>query len=421
MNKTSFLVFLWYAFLTILAAISSITIGFGELLSGLAILWMFFLAFFIGSNVNFFPCSCETLIHEDNKIKVIPLYFIVLCALTASFYAVKFYSGNNFFDVFFALSSGKSLYNKYQTFFSVQNLAVFSFAKIPAIFALLSLKFAVIYTYIYVIALGKSGKTEGFLCIFVVTFSQLYFSVSRGTSFELFELTVLLWICVSMRSTVFGRSKSLVIKYRILLVLFVLAAVSLYSYNISARYSFNEVSSCSTQELCFDTDTLLYQISIPLASLSYKLSGYFTFGLFYTSKFIEKFCVFDTFNFFSVLLPFTDIYRPDLNSDFMCGEVLDCGASWVPDVITYVLRIGFFPLIVLIFSLGSFTRHLLNLINFRKRFLELSLLYFIILAMISLPVGNFIVSSSANILCSLIVFSIFFCEKIFKAIKFKLL
>lgn len=414
MNKVSVSVFYWYAFLTVLAAISSITINVRDLASGLVMLWIVFLFFFVGCNVKLYPYRSKPLVSEKISAKAIPLVFISLGALLASFYAAKFYTGKSFFDVLSALSSGKSLYNEYQLFFKLQGLAVLSVVKVPAILAMLYLKLSVIYCFIYIIALGKSSNFRGLVCISLVSFAQLFFSVARGTSFEIFELILLFWFCVSMRSVIFRSSRSVVNTYSVILLLFIIFSVLLYSYNISSRYSFKEIASCSTQELCFNTETFLYQVSKPLASLTYKLSGYFTFGIFYTSKFIEEFCIINSFNFTSVFLPFADIHRPDLNSDLMCGVALDCGASWVPDIVTYVLRVGIIFLLLLAFMFGLFTRYLLRVIVYKKRSMELFLLYFVFLGLVSLPVGNFIVASSANTLSLIVVILAFFCETIFK-------
>ena len=183
---------------------------------------------------------------------------------------------------------------------------------------------------------------------------------------------------------------------RLFLVLIGLAALLFYSFHISARYSFGEVAKCATNTLCLDNQSLLYYISPPLAELTFKLSAYFTFGIYYTSTLIDYFWFNNFTNFFMLLIPFASLYDVGLESRFLCGVMLDCGAAWVPDISIYMLKYGFLFILSFVFVLGVFVRRLLLSAFLSGSFLKFGILYFVFLGLVSLPVGNFVTVSSSN-------------------------
>lgn len=302
MNAISKLIFFWYMFLTLLALCAAITIPLTSLLSGLMLIWIIFIFFFLGSNLTLHRTSLQAFNFIGREM-AIPLGLVAFGTIYASAYASKFYTGNSVSEVIAIFRSGKSLYNQYQAYFNEQNIALFTVSKIPAVISLFYLKIVALYGFIYTIILNNKIKIKNCFYLIIITGSSLYFSFARGTTFELFELILLLWFCLIMRNYLLYK-KRLSKKSKILFVTLALCALSVYSFNISARYSFGEVASCATTELCLYEDSILSQFSIILAKLTFKLSGYFTFGLFYTSQFIEEFWLSSLSQFFSLLIPF---------------------------------------------------------------------------------------------------------------------
>jgi hypothetical protein len=403
MNVIARLVFMWYLFLTLLALFASISISISELVMGLILLWFIFICFWGGCSTKLYRSyDIPDFSDHRNQTKKAPLALLTLGSVIASLYAAKFYTGNSASEIIAVIRSHGSLYNQYQNYFAAHDLAVFSLAKIPAIFSLFYLKIAALYGFIYVIVL--SPKINWLHCVYVLIISAatLFFSMARGTSFELFELMLLLLFSMAMRRFM-QHQKGLSLRAKILLFALASIVLAAYSYNISARYAFGEVSSCSTYELCFSDSTLFAQLSIALAKLSFKLSSYFTFGLFYTSKFIEDFWLSSLSHFISLLLPFASLYDSELSSRLLCGISLDCGAAWVPDVVNYLLYLGLILLLMLAFSMGILVNYLLRNALRQKKFLDLCALYFIFLVFVSPQIGNFITVSSSNKLTILFV------------------
>ena len=414
MNSVSSLVFYWYLGLTILAAIAPITIPFLDLLGGILLTWVVYLFFFLGCHSKLFPPGKPEPVPASAPLRAPPMGVVAIGAVGASLFAAKFYTGKTLSEVFLSLVLKASLYNDYQKYFADQDLGVFSIIKIPAILSMLYLKLAVIYSFIWVIILNKEFRAKNVCWLLVVTLAQLFFSVARGTSFELFEILLLLWFSLFLRKIVYQVKSSLINAQKLFFAAVMLLVAMLYSFNISARYSFGDVAACSTLDLCLDQDSALYQISAPLADFLFKISGYFTFGLFYTSKFMSEFWLSGPGNLLSLFWPFNSLYRAGLKSDFLCGDTVDCGASWVPDAISYILHLGYFNLMLFAFVLGCLARRLRQSVQERPAFVELAALYFIFLGMVSLPVGSFITASSSNILSFSIILAALFGRPLFR-------
>lgn len=409
MNPVSSLVFKWYLFLTLLAAFAATSFSFLSLMSGLVFAWVVFVLFFLGANKtislsNIQPVKPKLAVDD---YKIFPMSLLAVFAVMASMYASDFYTGKSVFEVFAAIALNASLYNEYQRYFVEQGLAAFSIAKIPAILSMIYLKIAVIYSYLCVFVLTRQIKMKNLLWLVVISLASLYFSISRGTSFEFFELLLLFWFSLSMRAFRYQTANSIISPQRIALVTVALLALSLYIYNVSARYSFGEVAECATKELCLDTDSMLFYFSAPIAKLTFKLSAYFTFGIYYTSALINFFGFDEFFNFIQLFLPFSSIYDDDITHDFLCGNLLDCGAAWVPDVVLYLIKVGFTGVLFGAYVVGRVVRAITAVALASSDPVKYALLYMGFLALVSLPVGNFLTISSANIMTLALVISIY--------------
>lgn len=380
-----------------------ITIPFTKFVLGSVIMWitiaLYYAGYCIRTNTN--NKKTEKTLSIIDRSYFVPIF--VVLSIVSSHYAAQFYTGKTIVDVLSSLKNNVSLYNEYQNYFSSFGLATLSLAKVPAITAMLILKIAMIYIYITVIAAGEKLRLQNIAYVVLVSLAQIYFSLARGTSFELFEMLLLILFCFVVRNYVRKATLSTIVKQLIVITSIIVAVAIYYNWNISARYSFGSVSECSTYEFCLDDTTNLYKISQPLSHFLFKASSYFSFGIYYTSVFIDEYVFNDPVHFIKILLPFAGIYDQKLKSDMMCGELLDCGASWVPDVVSYVIYSGLITFAFFIIIFGALTRNLVESLGETIDIVNIAALYFMCLTMFSLPVGNFIVASSSNILCVVLI------------------
>jgi len=77
-------------------------------------------------------------------------------------------------------------------------------------------------------------------------------------------------------------------------------------------------------------------------------------------------------------------------------ELIDMGARWHPDIALFINNFGYIGLVLFCLFIGMFCRYISS--AKKKDSIIYLTIFIILLQMISLPVGNFIASSSASIL-----------------------
>jgi hypothetical protein len=100
------------------------------------------------------------------------------------------------------------------------------------------------------------------------------------------------------------------------------------------------------------------------------------------------------------------------NGKNVCA-LIDCGVNWEPDISVWFNKFGllFFTLIVIF--LGGIFKYLVTAYVYSSdKFSLMALAYFIFLQLISFPCGQFITTSSSNILSLLFLLSYLTLKKI---------
>ena len=145
----------------------------------------------------------------------------------------------------------------------------------------------------------------------------------------------------------------------------------------------------------FDKNALIYSISKPLAVILYSLYGYFLFGLYYNSVAIVNLWFTSYLGFFSIFIP-SGIAVSGIESDYRSyvSRFIDLGAMWNPDSSVYIESFGIIITILMIYLIGRFSKKIDGSIN--NDVASLILLFFVFYIFVSMPMGNFISSSSAN-------------------------
>ncbi|EHK9066792.1 TPA: hypothetical protein I7709_19850 [Vibrio vulnificus] len=392
----------WYLSITVLSFIAAINTKLIDLALGLIFMWV---SFFITITFSRVYDSITTHVDISHTLSNseswynLGLFKQSIISWFCSIYAVYFYTGNAPQDVINTLVVSGSLYNDYQQYFMESELSAFSLSKIPAVICLITIKLILIQSFSNCFIYNLNVTKENFCYLLLSSSSFLYFSISRGTSFELFELLFLLWYSLTIRSIKFKAyiNKFKVIKNYILLFLVGSLFLVLYSYNISARYSFDSIGSCTSTEMCLDNDAFLMSLLPGLGLLSEKLSGYFLFGIYYLSKLIELHWLKDLMSFILFFIPVG--MGESQNVNLYCQGQVDCGANWIPDMARILFDTGFILYILfcslVMFFLNSTYRRVVSGSN---SFYDIGSLFYLFYFFISLPVGNFITISSANVI-----------------------
>lgn len=367
-----------------------------------------YVIFYFGTRIKLFKTKhFEIKVIKETKSNRF-LFLLSLTNIFSTAYTLKFYTGNSISTIFSNLLNGISNYRLYQLYFSETGLSEFSASKIIPIVLLAVMKMILIFS-IYNLSINSILYTKAKKILFFFNILiYCVFSLGRGTSFEFFEI----FLCFAFMKS-YGTNFNFnfrIFQFKNLLIFFgILVIINLFLYSINLRGG-GKILACYTSEICYNPDA---QISILFPQFSYFLfilGGYFSFGL----------------NFLGVL--FTKIYFQDINGIFhfsvggnlnnltngqnVCS-LIDCGVNWEPDISVWFNKFGLFLLIIFVASMGVFYRYLINTSNYTKhKFIQIGISYFIFLQLISFPCGQFIITSSSNILSLFFFVSYYLVRKI---------
>lgn len=397
------IILIWYLALTALGVGGAFTLSVVDLFWGLILMWSCLFVFKLGANsVGGLRIASFGHAPKSEGALSVSLPLLAILSVPAGLYAAYFYTGADIYAVVRQLLGGESLYRSYQDYYMQAEIAQFSAAKIPAILTSAFLKFSLVYSFIRVCLIQHSRKRSDVCSLLVISLAYLYFSIARGTSFELFEIFLLLWmgLCFRQRKRTFSqfiRSKQFVF-----ISVFSMVLLMFFNYSLSLRGDW----ACATQDLCIDESAVLYKISPSLGNISFNLSGYLTFGLFYSSTVISRIWLASPSSFIFGIFPYGFQFLSEASSfrTDVCGPLIDCGVAWRPDVMRIFFAAGFIGLMTITVFLGRQAMILYRSGVLQRNVVSACLLYFIILYMYSLPVGNFLfVSSSNTLVCAFFV------------------
>lgn len=398
MNAVTRIVVYWYSGIILLALIGPHNISSDKLAYGIIFSFIIMIAYSAGS------CGSNRRVYNFVELKKINwkiFYSLAFLSVFGSYYLTIFYTGKSFGAILQALKSFGSNYNSYQSYIAESGLESFAANQIPAFSFLIFCKFWLVYSFLELIAKGRRFDINALAVLVISSLSLIYQSLGRGTSIEIFEVCFLLWFSLAVRNirAPFAKRRP----NKVLIALLGLIGLAAFDYNISARFEFSDELICYTRQLCFNENSAIGYVSDSASTVLYKLNGYFTFGIFFISNFIEQ--LIDpqsTLSIFDYLLPVNFLFH-DSTKYGICNVVIDCGVNWMPDAITYIEILGFLLLFIFIFAVGRLVRFFSTYTAKASSFVELAICYYLVILMASLPVGNFVFSSYASMACVFIL------------------
>lgn len=339
----------------------------------------------------------------NSKNKVF-LLILLLISFFSSVYAANFYTGS-FFEGYVNLFLGISNYNDYQQFFLKQNLSELSVRKIFPIISMFYFKLFFLYS-IYNYFFIDRNKFSRFIAFFSIL-PIVHFSISRGTSYEFFE--ILMFFLFAYLFSNYHAHFKLNYKKILFVVLISIVFLSLYQFNIELRYAQSGgYKFVCTSDMCIDDSSFMYNNFPNFSLLIYKLNAYFSFGYLYLS---ELFLYIFEKNPIYFLIPLN--INGDVSLRFLCDDVmLKCSAMWSPSIEYYLINYSLIGVFIFYFFIGFFTSVLINSYVYKKSFIFLILMYFNWLVFFSLPVGYLFSTSSSNILILLFLLFLLFYFKV---------
>lgn len=408
------IIFYWFLFLTVLALLAPLQITIEPFLVGIAVFWAVFFILTLG----YLSFGMETHKGCDRKYNSFKLnidrntsfkafLFLFVPSLLLTMYAMYFYTGQTIFSLVTNLKLGNSLYSKYQSFFMEQGLMVFSFSKIPAIVSMILIKGILLWSFYVYVFLPVKIKRLNYVFLFLICLNYILFSLARGTNFELFEILLLVIFTVVYRAKYIWRSL-FSIRLVIFLIFIFVSVLALYLSTIQARFVDGVIWKCSVALICLDTESFIYTLVPGIGLVLFALAGYFLFGVLYVSVFIQSFLFEMNHSFLYIFLPLGfNILGEDIIRESICGNLLDCGASWTPSIMIWLNSMGVLILGVVIFILGYIASAVEKGLS-KHHFVLFVLLFYLVMLVVSLPVGDFVFISTSNSVIFFGAFIIYF-------------
>lgn len=397
--RTEKMVQLFYIIYTIYSLIiCGITdIDFIYTLPALVVMWMLYLIFHIGmSSTKKHIDEGEMELNKDISKRKIKAYIIFdIISMVLAVIAVRFYTGQNPLSVVQMLRSGESLYNSYQLYFINSGIAGMGIKKLPFVFMLFYVKINLVFMVITNFATVKKIRLRNIFVMFLAVLPHIYVAISRGTNFEYYELLILIVFCILTRvkgRLTFEKVGKKVMKSLIICFIAGILMVVVYCNTLSARgYELNYYIS---EDIAYDANSLISTVFPTFSFICLNMYSYLGYGLFYISAFLYTSLEKSIFTILVCLVPngYSIVYGDTIDSTMK--SILDVGVRWTPDFISMMDSMGLIVIILILFVMGRLTR--CRMISYEERIVGLMLNYFILLQMLSFPVGNFIMSSSAN-------------------------
>lgn len=386
----------WYGAMALVALFGAHTLTTWDVLPGLVLAGLLLFTFTRGlrrTRPRPATVALPAAAAEAHLSRFLP--YMALASIALTLYISRFYTGNTVSSVVSSLSDGTSLYYAYQAHFAEANIGTFSLQKVLPILATMVMKFTLITLFVKLFIVEETVTTRLAVSLALVSGGYLYFSFSRGTSFEIFELFVLVWFAMTMRRLVRPRDRGSRLGVPAAAVVGGGLFLYVFNFNQQARFGFNYTRECLTVEICRDADSFLLE-SVPLlGELTFRMATYAAFGVHFTSQLLEELVRSPELLLASMVPMGFAIVGVD-SREALCRSVIDCGAAWTPDMVLHMETFGVIGLFAGVWLIGIMARRLLVTTSVRPDSITLILLYFIVLSMLSLPMGNFVSVSSSN-------------------------
>lgn len=323
----------------------------------------------------------------------------VVSAWVSAVLAAKFYTGKSFVSVLIALVGGDSVYNLYQKYFLESNIAAFSIAKIPYIIMLAYLSIITIWSMVGLLQANKKLKWWKWLYLIGIVTAYLYFGLARGTNFETYVVFILISFCVLQKTHGLRTGKK--IKYGLLFFLLGIVMVLVFRSVVMMRGV--EFSNTICPEINFEKDRFISQAFPELTGIGLSLFGYLGYGIYSIGVAVYDIVLVKISSVLAVLLPFGFQMVEGQSLEAALRETIDFGVKWCPDYIKLLDVLGiplFFASFVLV---GRFMKRLQN--SSCPELMKSVINCIIYIQMLSFPVGNYLITNSANVLMVMFVFA----------------
>lgn len=379
MVASSYLALLIYALLSI----SVTTLEFWQLLPALFQLLLGAFAFAVGYCIRkarpTSPVPSSPNMLNRKPWSVVTCLALGSAVLVSTVLSTGYFVGMTPADVLAHVQAGDSLYAEYQSY--NQELAILGGTGLSSWFALLVFRMATMLSAVFtIIPRGDRILPREWIMLACVVLSHAYSGLARGTGLEFFQLGTVLLIAFLMRS---GRRRVSAGRTFLIVGLGLCLAI-LYSSLLAARGMTNP-SLGPGNEVQFDKSWLSSLLGPGAVQFLLTFFDYFGFGFQFVATFWSEVWSASLGNMLAGLLP-GGYHALGMDPLTLTRGALEMGPRWQPDSIRIISVLGVTGLLLICFALGHLARKLETRSTLASRILR----YFVVLQMISLPIGNFV-------------------------------
>ncbi len=393
MVRFFYIIYTTYALLLV----GTTTINFFQILLSVFLMWINYLMFRQGygqTRVHSTPMTIvvNTSLGWLGRRSRSTLFVLAVLSIIFSILAVNYYTGQTPISAIQNVRQHTSLYHEYQVFFKEHQMQIFTLKKMPYILMLFYVKLMTFYS--YVTFLVSAHKTTLFVRLYlvIITSSSAYIGLSRGTNSEFFELVMIIIFCLLS-----NQRKGFAVSMKQILTIG--ALLSLMIYIFYAVVGLRGVTFDDFREP-YDPHGILPTLSSSLTYVVMMLYSYFGFGFFYISTYISEVWFSSMEHFVAGLVPYGHVAIEGVSVTQRMTKLADVGVKWHPDTARMIDYFGYLGLLVFCYLLGRFGRRIKKS---QDRPVDRLGGFLILMQMMSFPVGQFISTSSASKLISLLV------------------
>lgn len=317
--------------------------------------------------------------------KMITTAFAWLCTILCA----RFYTGRSFSSVISGMFGGASAYMNYQRYFASSNLGTFSLSKIPYILMLAFLTVSMIWMVLSTILCKKENKWWDYFFLIGIVMAYLFFGSARGTNFETYIVFVVFSFCFLQKANELEKRKKI---YILIVILLGILMVSIYRFVLHDRGT--EFNNIICPEIQHDPSKLISRIFPNFVNIATSLFSYLGYGIYVIGVTLKDVCFASSSNIVGSVFPGGVKIITGSSIQSTLGQTINLGARWIPDYVLLINLLGIPLCFVSFIVLGRFAAT----INFRSypQLLKEVLHTLVFIEMLSLPVGNFLLSSSSN-------------------------
>ena len=366
---------------------------------GLLCVWLTYIAFRLGLNFNknVYPdFNCELNkehisfpLSDINRWSPVKYFFVALIDWLFAVLSAKFYTGRGFFSVLKGAFGGDSAYYTYQEYFLSNQLKSFSIEKIPYILMNAFITIILIWSVISLLSI-KRKKWYNIVFVFLVVLAYLYFGASRGTNFEVYIVFILCIFCLIKKMQECSPHKKIVYIGSAAVSAFLM--VFIYQARISDRGLSLAYSICP--EIHFASNSFLGEYFPVMTKTFLSFFSYLGYGIYCIGVSVGDICMSSIRGLVSMSVPGGFFLISEESMHEMIKKTINVQARWIPDMVDFVDTFGFVLYFCCMFFLGCFLKNVMC--GSYSVFLKNLIQVVITIEMLSLPVGNFLVTSSSN-------------------------